>query len=130
MKTKQLDQIKSIIQDLEKNYDFNDYILNYIDETDLKDCKTSSDVRELIEKANEDQDITRTEVIYYSNAIEYLKENDPSLQESMEIANDLWYETKSLNSELLASLLSSENNYNDFSSFLDDLENQCDEILF
>ena len=48
------------------------------------------------------------EVIYYSTAIRYLKENDPSLTESLEIATEYGYEAKNLNSELLASLHASQ----------------------
>ena len=44
------------------------------------------------------------EVIYYSTAIRYLKDNDPSLTESLEIATEYGYEAKNLNSELLATL--------------------------
>ena len=44
------------------------------------------------------------EVIYYSSAIRYLKDNDPSLTESLEIATEYGYEAKNLNSELLATL--------------------------
>ena len=39
--------------------------------------------------------------------MEYLKENDPSLSESLEIAAELGYDFKNLNSEILASLLAS-----------------------
>jgi len=49
------------------------------------------------------------EVIYYSNAIEYLKENDPSLNESLSIAAELGFSPENLNSEVLASLLKSQN---------------------
>ena len=45
------------------------------------------------------------EVTYYSNAMEYLTENDISLIESLEIADDLGITTNNLNSEVLASLL-------------------------
>ena len=48
------------------------------------------------------------EIIYYSTAIRYLKENDPSLCESLEIATEYGYEAKNLNSELLASLHASQ----------------------
>ena len=47
------------------------------------------------------------EIIYYSNAIQYLKEKDPSLSESIEIAEEIGYSLKNLNSEILASLLAS-----------------------
>tara|TARA_R110000803_G_scaffold175884_1_gene238426 strand:- start:1141 stop:1569 length:429 start_codon:yes stop_codon:yes gene_type:complete len=54
------------------------------------------------------------EVIYYSTAIRYLKENDPSLTESLEIATEYGYEAKSLNSELLATLHASQKKENTF----------------
>jgi predicted nucleic acid-binding Zn-ribbon protein len=54
------------------------------------------------------------EIIYYSNAIQYLQKNDPSLNESLNLAAELCYEVKNLNSEILASLLASQNVRNDF----------------
>ena len=54
------------------------------------------------------------EVIYYSTAIRYLKENDPSLCESLEIATEYGYEAKNLNSELLATLHASQKKENTF----------------
>ena len=54
------------------------------------------------------------EVIYYSTAIRYLKDNDPSLTESLEIATEYGYEAKNLNSELLASLHASQKKENTF----------------
>ena len=54
------------------------------------------------------------EVIYYSSAIRYLKENDPSLTESLEIATEYGYTAENLNSELLASLHASQKKENTF----------------
>ena len=54
------------------------------------------------------------EVIYYSTAIRYLKDNDPSLTESLEIATEYGYEAKNLNSELLATLHASQKKENTF----------------
>ena len=54
------------------------------------------------------------EIIYYSRAIEYLKINDNSLRESLEIAQEYGYELKNLNSEILASLLASQNARDEF----------------
>jgi hypothetical protein len=48
------------------------------------------------------------EIVYYSNAIKFLYENDPSLRNSLEIASEMGFDTQSLNSEILASLLLSE----------------------
>ena len=54
------------------------------------------------------------EIIYYSTAIEYLAQNDNSLNESLEIASKMGYEAKDLNSEILASMLASQNAREDF----------------
>ena len=44
------------------------------------------------------------EIIYYHTAMEYLMENDPSLTGSLEIAHEMGYDAKDLNSEVLASI--------------------------
>jgi|VirMetMinimDraft_7_1064189.scaffolds.fasta_scaffold08517_4 hypothetical protein len=54
------------------------------------------------------------EIIYYSNAIEYLQKNDPSLKESLEIAIDFGYSLEKISSEVLASLLASKNAVENF----------------
>ena len=51
--------------------------------------------------------------IYYSKAIEYLKENDNSLTRSLQIADDQGFEVGKLNSELLATLLYQDKLYNE-----------------
>ncbi len=48
------------------------------------------------------------DVIYYSKAIEYLAENDPSLQESIGLAAEMGWCLEDINSENLASLLATE----------------------
>ena len=45
------------------------------------------------------------EIIYYCVAIDYLKEHDPSLRESIGLAVEMGFELKSLSSEDLATLL-------------------------
>ncbi len=62
------------------------------------------------------------EVIYYSNAMEYLAENDPSLQYSLGLAGDMGYEAKNINSELLATLLKQENVMEEVQEYRDELE--------
>jgi nitric oxide synthase oxygenase domain/subunit len=68
------------------------------------------------------------EVIYYSVAIQYLAENDPSLAESMEIANEYGYTTENLNSELLASLLASREASEKFYEYRDQLIEDLEEV--
>ena len=58
------------------------------------------------------------EVIYYSTAIRYLKENDPSLCESLEIATEYGYTTNNLNSELLATLHASQKKEETFNELI------------
>ena len=58
------------------------------------------------------------EIIYYSSAIRYLKDNDPSLCQSLEIATEYGYETKNLNSELLASLHASQKKEETFNELI------------
>jgi len=63
------------------------------------------------------------EIIYYSAAIKYLQENDTSLRESLGIASEYGYEVKNLNSEILASLLASQNCRNEFYELKDEIDN-------
>ena len=56
----------------------------------------------------EEQGGFNVEIIYYSRAMEYLMENDTSLQNSMQLAADFGYTPEDINSELLASLLASQ----------------------
>lgn len=131
MTTKQLEKVLETIKELEKNYDFNDYVENYIDKDELKECEDVQDIVDLLEKANEDRKITDTEVIYYSNAIEYLKQNDPSLREALEIAKEYgyWDNLDRLNSEILASMLASRNNLDDWQTFLKLLQEKLDALF-
>lgn len=64
---------------------------------------------ESIEEKISDNNGFDVEIIHYATAIAYLQENDPSLKESLGIASDFGFETKNLNSEILASLLASQN---------------------
>ena len=68
------------------------------------------------------------DIIYYSNAIKYLQENDPSLKESFEIAEEFGYEVGNLSSETLASLLASQNAQIEFSELQDEIEQFFEEL--
>ena len=109
MKTK----IENFLRELNTEID----VLNYvdIDNIDMEDPFNS--ICEMIED-NGGFDI---EMIYYSKAIAYLAEHDPSLQISLEIAAGYGYEVKNLNSEILASLLASENVRNEFYELEDEI---------
>lgn len=61
------------------------------------------------------------DIIYYSNAIQYLKENDSSLKDSLEIAIEYGYTLENISSELLASLLASKNAVENFYNLESDI---------
>lgn len=104
MKTKtRVKEIESFLRDLNTEID----ILNYID------VENVNNFDELFQEIQENNGFD-IEIIYYYKAIEYLKNNDPSLQESFEIASEFGFQVKDLNSELLASLLASQNTIDEF----------------
>ena len=113
MKTK-IEKIEDFLSNLNTEID----VLNCVD---VETINSYSDIYEQIE----DHQGFDIEVIYYSRAMEYLTQNDNSLRESLEIASDIGYETKNLNSELLASLLASQNAREEFT----ELENEIDEFF-
>lgn len=90
-----------------------------------QDFKNFEDVHDIIDNDNG----FVIEMVYYSNAIKYLKENDPSLRLSLELAADLGYQIHQVNSELLASILVSDivrqefqELESEFTSLLEELE--------
>lgn len=93
------DEIKKFLSGLKTNVD----ILDYIDIEKIDSKNAFDSICEMIEE-NGGFD---KEVIYYSDAIKFLAENDPSLQESLELAEEFGYSAKDLNSVILASLLAS-----------------------
>ena len=100
MKKELTAQQKEVLKDL---YDETEIDMEYqIVNGDLPD--TIDDFMDLVQER-----VGEIEVIYYHDAMEYLKENDPSLRDSLEIADNMGYETKNLNSELLATLLKQQN---------------------
>lgn len=111
----------SFIEDAEKKYDFNDYLKNIIDESDFKKAIKQKKVKEYLQGINEEWQLTDKQVIFYSTAIDYLKENDPSLKISLELAKDCWFSLDSLNSELLASLLATDNAKDDYETFISEI---------
>jgi len=98
-------------------------VLDYIWEEDLEDIHTFDClINVLNDKSYFEQE---SEIIYYSNAMKYLMENDNSLTESFECANEYGYELKNLNSETLASILKEKLLRDDFYSY----ENEINEFL-
>ena len=118
------EKIETFFAELDKQIDLNDNIINYIDIDSIDENDAFTSIYEMIEE----NDGFNCEVIYYSNAIKYLQENDPSLRESLEIAAELGYEVKNLNSEILASLLKSQNVRDEFLYFRDEINEFFQEL--
>ena len=104
-------------QNFSSDIDFNYFLSN-------EDFETIEDIKSILE----DNNAFTVEIIYYSTAIEFLKLNDNSLRDSLEIASDLCYELKNLNSEILASLLASQMLRDEFSEIESELESLLEEI--
>eukprot|EP00919_Chromeraceae_sp_WS-2016_P053284 GHVR01126539.1.p2 GENE.GHVR01126539.1~~GHVR01126539.1.p2 ORF type:complete len:125 (+),score=21.64 GHVR01126539.1:576-950(+) len=68
-----------------------------------------------------------SDIIYYSKAMEFLKEHDPSLQESLGLASGLGYDPSDLNSETLATLLTQQKLFEDWSELSSEIEEYFDE---
>lgn len=98
---------------------------DFIDWNDYEESELSFDwLVDLLRNSN----FFEIEVIYYRSAIEYLSENDPSLRESLEIADEYGYKCSDLNSEMLASLLKSRNFEEEFYSNRTEIEQLFEEI--
>ena len=113
MKTK----IKNFLRELDTEVD----VLNYIDIDNIDFENAFDSIKDMIE----DNNGFDFEVIYYSNAIDYLSENDPSLRESLSLAHEMGYTADNLSSEILASLLKTENVKNEF----DELESEINDFF-
>ena len=116
MKTK----IESFLSELSTEID----VLNYVDIDNIDLLNPFDSIREMIED-NNGFDI---EIIYYSKAIAFLAENDPSLHESLEIASEYGYEVQNLNSEILASLLASKLIRDEFYSLESEINDFFEEL--
>ena len=115
MNKTQLNQLNDL---LEKNNE-----LIFLSEHDFSMNKITN-FDDLFEELSE-RNYFQIEIIYYSKAIKYLSENDQSLCKSLELADDFGYELKDLNSELLASILASNNAQDSFYN----LKNEINLIL-
>ncbi len=106
----------------------------WVDAKDIAHCSTGEEAVYLMNEPLERAVQENSDIIYYSKAIEFLKEHDPSLRDSMEIASGMGYKVDDINSELLASLLNYQNNMDtlsedleDFAKDFNDLEDEPDE---
>lgn len=113
MKTK----IENFLSELNTEID----VLNLIDIDHIDYSDAFYSIYEMIE----DNGGFNIDIIYYSDAIDYLSKNDPSLRDSLEIALDMGFSLNAINSEILASLLASENAREEFY----ELENEINDFF-
>ena len=117
MKTKtQNTLISDTLNELSSKY-LGDNATEFLNVTMQEELNSYNDSSELFQDL-QDNGYFNEEIIYYSKAIVYLKENDASLSESLEIATELGYTTENLNSELLASLHASRKKEDDFFEYV------------
>ncbi|HHT62001.1 MAG TPA: hypothetical protein GXZ99_07720 [Bacteroidales bacterium] len=100
------------------------YVMDYVNIDDIDFSDAYQSIYEMID----DNGGFNVEIIYYRNAIDYLSKNDPSLHESLQLAADFGFNLTDLSSEVLASLLASENCRNDFSALQTDIEEFFNEL--
>ena len=98
-----LEAIREVVERLEGDIEASTNLDAIRDE--ILEAGTAEDVVSVIGNHLRDLGLLDEEVIYYNVAMAFLSENDPSLNDSLTIAEDYGYEGCSgLNSELLASM--------------------------
>lgn len=115
MKTALKNKIELFLKSLEID---NLEIMDYIDIDNIEMDSPFDSIYEMIAD-NNGFDI---DIIYYSNAIEYLSKNDSSLKESLNLAYELGYEIDNINSELLASILATDKVREDFCEYKHEID--------
>ena len=86
---------------------------------DIDNLNNYEEFEELLTENN----LLDTDIIYYSNAIEYLQKHDNSLKLSLGLAIDLGYNLADINSEILASILQSDNLRNELYECRTEIDN-------
>ena len=123
---KSVEEIRAFLTELQEsnNLDLTDYLQNCFSDEELEELDQNNPTGcfESLLESLEENGYFDIEITYYDKAIEYLSKNDPSLIDSLEIANDFGYTIDNLNSETLASLLASEIERNRFYEFRSDIE--------
>tara|TARA_R100000654_G_scaffold14163_1_gene30558 strand:- start:1048 stop:1440 length:393 start_codon:yes stop_codon:yes gene_type:complete len=103
---KEVKTLYDYLKYLDHNNDLDFEICDYITEEELEEIE-KIDIY-ILRDILEDNGAFNIDIIYYSNAIKYLQKNDASLNESINIACEMGYSLENINSELLASLLASQ----------------------
>lgn len=111
--------MKTIEQFLEEKSKNSELDFSYV----YQDGMTFSEYEEAIDTYIRES----SDIIYYSNAIEFLKDNDPSLMDSLQLAADLGYTPDNLNSEMLATLLNQQMLFEEWGEISSEIEEYFEE---
>lgn len=114
-------QIESAIEFLNGLNVENLDVMNYLDEEFLREIDMDNAYYAIRDELQE-RNAFDVEIIYHGIAMEYLMENDCSLQESLGIASDMGFDCNNLNSETLASLLATQECMSDFDELQSDID--------
>lgn len=96
-------------------------ITNFVNCEDLEIEDFSGNMFQKIVDIIEDNNGFEQEVGFYASAMDYLRENDPSLRQSLELAHDLGFTADNLNSEILASILKTDIVREEFNELEDEI---------
>lgn len=83
---------------------------------------------DLVEQIERGDCLFADTIVYYSNAMDWLSEHDCSLEESLEIADELGYRLKDLSSEVLANLHAERYYMDEFAGYESEINDLQDEI--
>ena len=123
---KEIKTLYNYLKYLDYNYNLDFQICDYITEEEAKEIEEAEEVTDILENNG----AFNIDIIYYSKAIKYLQEHDPSLSESINMALEYGYELENINSELLASLLASQKareQYYELETLINDFLNHLEE---
>ena len=101
----------------------NSEFANFFASYEIEDLEDADEIRDRLEEDN----AFEIEILYYGRAMEYLSEHDASLHESLGIAEEYGYSVSDLSSELLATLLASQNAREVFDDLMSEIEDIIDE---
>jgi len=110
---------KEFYQQLTNEYNLDNNIVEYLDNNQILEIDSFDKLYEELDNVN----YFNVEIIYYHKAMNYLKDNDFSLSQSLELADRFEYKVNQLNSELLATLLASEKLVEKFYNLQDKINN-------
>ncbi len=122
----QIQAIETFFESLDTEVDIVNHIdinqlLQNIEQSKSESNNPDQEPFETILYELQDRNAFDIEIIYYSNAMKYLSENDPSLSESLEIAAEFGMPINDINSETLASLHASQRAAVEFNELEDEI---------